>query len=244
MSSRSGTSLAIVCVLCTHALGSPRSDPTAGRAVFTGAASSNPTSIDINPAALGLGVVSEFYIAALGVLDRYSINRDALDIDTGALSAGPDATTNYTASPGGALAMVWHTGADSRITLGFQVLKTSPGERFLENDAFRYHTMGGYHRTVSPLTVAASVRLTKRLFVGVSIAAQSSFLKLRYARDTALEAGRDPDRGIASDCNGEPCGVENPLADELYEIEADSGLFSTSIIAASLQCGVARVAKL
>jgi hypothetical protein len=78
------------------------------------------------------------------------------------------------------------------------------------------------------------VRLTKRLYVGVSIAAQSNFLKLRYARDTALEAGRDPDRGIDSDCNGARCGVENPVADELYEIEADSGLFTTSILAVNL----------
>ena len=210
--------------------------------MFTGAASSNPTSIDINPAAIGLSVVSEVYIAALGVIDRYSIDLDAIDVDTGARSAGPDGATDYIASPGGALSLVGHTGADSRITLGFQVLKTAPGERFVENNAFRYHTMGGYHRTVSPLTIAASVRLTKRLYVGVSIAAQSNFLKLRYARDTALEAGRDPDRGITSDCNGAPCGVENPVADEIYEIEADSGLFSTSIIAVNLGA-VVRIAK-
>ncbi len=243
MSSRpTRTSLAILCVLCAHAFGSPRSDPTAGRAVFTGAATPNPTSIDINPAALGLSVASEFYIAALGVLDRYSIDRDALDVDTGMLSSGADAITAYTASPGGTLAYVWHTGTDSRITLGFQLLKTAPAERFVENDAFRYHTLGGYHRTVSPLTIAASVRLTKRLYVGVSIAAQSNFLKLRYARDTALESGRDPDRGIDSDCSGSPCGVENPFADELYEVEVDSGLLSTAIIAANLGA-VVRIAK-
>ncbi len=242
MSSRSLTSLAIVCVLCAHAHGSPRSDPTIGRAVFTGAATPNATSIDINPASLGLGVRSEFYLAALGVLDRYAIDRDAIDVNSGALSDGPTAVSAWTASPGGTLALVWHTGAESRITLGFEVLRTAPAERFVERNAFRYHTLGGYHRTISPLTIAASVRITKRLYVGVSIAGQANYLKLRYARDTALEAGRDVDRGIDSDCGGAPCGVENPLADEQYEIKADSGLFSTSIIAVNLGA-VVRLAK-
>lgn len=233
MSSRSTrTSLVFVCALCAHALGSPRSDPTSGRAVFTGAATPSATSIDVNPAALGLGVSSELYVALVGALNRYAIDRDAIDVDTGIVSGGPAPVTAYTSSPGVTLAGVYHTGTDSRITLALQ-FKTAPAERFLEHEAFRYHTLGGYHRTAS-LTFGASVRLTRRVYIGVSIAAQSNFLRLRYARDTALEDARDPDRGIDSDCGGARCGVENPLADERYEIATDSGLFSTSIIAVNL----------
>lgn len=234
------TTVAIACTLCAPALGSPRSDPTVARAVFTGAATANATSIDVNPAAIGLGVRSELYFAAIAVLDRYSIDLRALDVNTGALTEGPPGTTDFTTSPGGALGGIFHTGSDSRITLG-GMLRTSPGERFLEEDAFRFHTSGGYHRTVS-LAAAASLRVTNRFFVGVSVALQSNYLKLRYSRDTALEAGRDPDRGITSDCDGAPCGFGNPVAEERYEVEASSDLVSASNVVATLGI-VVRLAK-
>lgn len=209
-----------------------------GRTVFTGAATANPTSIDVNPAALGLGDTTEFYLAALAVVNRYGIDRDGIDINTGAVTDGPAATTDYTASPGGTLAYVYHTGNDGRITLGFEIMRTAPAERFLEREEYRYHTLGGYQRTIAPLAIAASLRLTRRFYIGVSIASQSNFLTLRYARDTALESGRDSERGINSDCNGSVCGVENPAAAERYNIEVDSGLFSTSIISANLGIAV------
>ena len=80
------TWLAMLCCLHASAFASPRSDPTQGRAAFTGASSPNPTSIEINPAALGLGPeLNEFYMAATGVWNRQSIQRRTLDIDSGAL---------------------------------------------------------------------------------------------------------------------------------------------------------------
>lgn len=191
--------------------------------MFTGAASPNPTSLDVNPAALGLGVKRELYLAALGVLDQYSVELDSA-------SGSVDQTTM---SPGGAFAFIWHSGENGRVTLGVGI-RSAPAERFLEDDALRYHVNGGYHRTVSPLALGASVRLSRRLYVGASIAAQSTFLKLRYARDTALEAGRDPDAGVDSDCDGAPCGIGNPLASEDYEVDVDSGLFSTEILVANV----------
>ncbi len=235
--------LSALATLCTvpPALASPRSDPTLGRAVFTGAATANPTAIDINPAALGLGLRSELYIAALAAVNRYSIDRRDLDIDTGVLTDGPSGGAEYTISPGGTIAGVYHSSADSRITIGVQAT-TSPGERFVDRDDLRYHTMGGYYRTLTLPTVAGSVRITRRFYVGVSIGLQRNILRLRYARDTALEAGRDPDRGIDSDCGGSRCGVENPLAQEQYSIEVDSPWFSTSIISANLGIAV-RLAK-
>jgi long-subunit fatty acid transport protein len=229
MSRVSGLAL-LVCASAAHALASPRTDSTVGRAVFTGAATANATSIDLNPAALGLGVKTEIYLAALGVVDRYAIETADASI------------TDYTLAPGGQAAFIWHTGGESRITLALQLAKVSPADRFLEHEALRYHTLGGYHLTVSPLTIAASLRLTERIHVGVSIGGQSTFMKLRYARDSALDAGRDPDRGVDSDCGDAPCGIGNPLAAERYQVEASSGLFSTDVITANLGL-VARVAR-
>lgn len=214
------TCLAMLCAVPAAVLASPRSDPTQGRATFTGAATPHPTSIELNPAALGLGVTDELYLAATGLFDRISIARRTIDLDTGALSDDGRVTANLL-SPGGMLAYVWHSGASGRITLGV-ALHTSPAERFIENEeALRYHTLGGSHRTYAG-SVASSIRLSSRVLVGVSLSLRPSFLELRFARDTALDAGRDPVRGVASDCGGAPCGVENPLAAERYVVDVSS----------------------
>ncbi len=127
------TWLATLCTLGAVAHASPRSDPTQGRAVFTGAATPSPTSIEINPAALGLGIpdVYEAYLAATATLDHLSIDRRSLDIDTGALSPG-DSVSGNLISPGGMAAFVWHSGSGGRVTLGVS-LQSSPAERWLEN---------------------------------------------------------------------------------------------------------------
>lgn len=216
------TWLAALCALGATAHASPRSDPTQGRAVFTGAATPNPTSIEVNPAALGLGIpdVYEAYLAATATLDHISIDRRSLDIDTGALSPG-DSVSGNLISPGGMAAFVWHSGSGGRVTLGVS-LQSSPAERWLENrEALRYHTLGGSYRTYAP-SVASSFRLSGRVHVGISLSVHTSFLRLQFARDTALAAGRDPQRGIASDCNGAPCGIENPAADERYDVDVQT----------------------
>ena len=210
----------MLCALHAIALASPRSDPTQGRAAFTGAATPNPTSIELNPAALGLGVTDEIYLAATGVWNRISIARRTLDIDSGALGDSDDVSANLM-SPGGMIAGVWHSGVNGRITLGI-ALHSSPAEQFIEGEeALRYHTLGGSHRTYAG-SVAGSVRILSRLYAGVTVSVSPSFLKLRYARDTALDAARDPARGIGSDCGGAPCGVENPAATERYSVDVQS----------------------
>lgn len=217
-------SLALLCLLiAAPAHASPRTDPTMGRTVFTGATTWHATSIELNPSALGLGIRDELYISAFAALDRYSIDRAASD--------HVDATL---ASPGGMLAGIWHTGNAGKITLAAH-LRTSPAERFIESeDALRYHVLGGYHRTYAG-GIGASFRVSSKVYFGVSLSAQTSYLKLRYARDTALEAGRDPTRGVDSDCAGAPCGVENRDATETYEVDVNTPLFSASnVIAANV----------
>lgn len=222
----------MLCAFAASAYASPLTDPTAGRAVFTGAVTGNATSIEINPAAVGMGPAraeelkdkpNELYFAAIGTLDRIAIDRRTLDIDTGALGPGAS-VTSYLPSAGGTIAGIWHTGDDDRITL-FAQIHSAPGERFIENEALRYHTAGGYHRTVSAW-LGGSIRFTRRFYFGASVGSRNTYLKLRYARDTALEAARDPGRGVASDCGGAPCGVENPQAEERYEITTAADVFS------------------
>ncbi len=234
------TCLAMLCALHASALASPRSDPTQGRAVFTGASTPNATSIEVNPAALGLGITDEMYLAATAVIDHVAIGRRTLDLGSGTLL--DDGKVSQTlASPGGMFAYVWHSGVGGPVTLGLAV-HSSPAERFIENEnALRYYTLGGSHRTYAG-SVAGSIRLSNRLFVGVTLSLRPSFLKLKYARDTALANAGDPARGIDSDCNGSPCGLENPDATELYDVSVQSDWVALDNVVATVGF-VARVAK-
>jgi hypothetical protein len=228
----------MLCALHASALASPRSDPTQGRATFTGAATPNPTSIEINPAALGLGITDELYLSATGLFDRVSIARRTLDIDTGALGDDGEVKANLL-SAGGMVAGVWHPS--DRITLGL-ALHSSPSERFVEDEeALRYHTLGGSHRTYAA-SLASSFRILSRVHVGVALSLRPSVLKLRFARDTALAAARDPLRGIDSDCGGAPCGVENPEATERYAVDVRSDWIALDNVVATLGL-VVRLAK-
>ena len=218
MSLSRASCLAVLCALHASALASPRTDPTQGRAVFTGAATPSATSIEVNPAALGIGLdarPTEIYLAATATLDHLRITPRTLDINTGALSDGERVSGNLL-SPGGMIAGTWHPS--SRISLGLAI-HSSPAERFIDGEqALRYHTLGGSYRTYAP-SIATSFRLTSRIQLGISLGVHTSFLRLKFARDTALAAGRDPQRGIASDCSGAPCGVGNPAASETYDVD-------------------------
>src|SRR5258706_9923316 len=80
--------LAMVGFAAGDAVASPRSDPTSGRAVFTGATMQSETSIDLDPAAIGPGVTTEwlFYATATSVIDHFTVMRDHLDLAPRALS--------------------------------------------------------------------------------------------------------------------------------------------------------------
>lgn len=211
------------------ALASPRSDPTAGRAVFTGATMPHATSISLDPAALGLGSRNELYLALTSVLQQLDIERRTLDVGTGALAPGASVDDTQLA-PGAGLAFIWQPR--QRLTLGFEA-RVPPSEVHPEgHDPLRYHTLGGGQRTYAA-TAGFSLRLTSALYFGVSVSHENTFVRLRYARDTALEAGRGPG-GIESDCAGAPCGVENPAATELYDADVRSAWLSADNLRVNL----------
>jgi len=135
------TWIAIVCALSARAVASPRTDPTSGRAVFTGAVSPNPTSIDVNPAALGLGIHSEAYVAAVGTLDQYSIDL-----------ATEDAVDTTTVPPGSPDAVVWPRGPEGGRHPGIQTLHLPPGPRALGQYPLRsYPKRGDFCLGVKPV---------------------------------------------------------------------------------------------
>lgn len=200
---------------------SPRSDPTTGRAVFTGATMPHVSSIGLAPAALGLGQFDQVYAAITGVIDQLRI-----DLDKSYLS-GADARPRVRAvelSPGAMLAFIYHLAGD-QVTLGFSA-GTNPAQMFPRGQpALRYHTLGGRERDWLA-SAGGSIKLANDLFFGASVAHQNTFLQLSYARDTAIDRAGDP--GAAPLCSGAPCGIENPEAAERYDLAVRSPTLSTS----------------
>ena len=203
------------CVLAAQAHASPRSDPTTGRAVFTGATMPSATSITLDPAAIGIGPVDEIYVAVAAVLDRIHIDHQSLALDGTLSDAGSLHATPI--GPGGQLAVLWHFG---RVTLGAS-FGSPPVAPYISNqDAIRYHILGGDLRDYVG-AIAASFKVTDDFYFGVSAALDDIRLHLHYLRDTALDNGHGP-RGVDSDCGGHACGVEDPAAAERYDIHARS----------------------
>jgi long-subunit fatty acid transport protein len=228
--------IALVCALAASAVGSPRSDPTTGRAVFTGATLPSATSILLDPAAIGLGTNNELYLASTAVIDRIHIDRKQLDLD-GNLTEGGNVRANEL-GPGAQLAFIWR--AIDRVTLGVS-FGSPPSARFPDNkDPLRYHVLGGSHRDYLA-AIAASFKVTDDFYFGVSAALDDMYLHLHYLRDTALEAGHGR-HGVDSDCGGgQPCGIENPAAAERYDIHVKSlSPFSDYLVNLGLVYQVAR----
>ena len=218
--------VAAVCGLAARAGAEPRMDPTTGRAVFTGATMPHATSIELNPAALAIGVTDESYFAGTGVIDQTSIDTRTQTLDGGALSPGPSVGAN-TFGPGFMIAHVWHFKDRASVGLSFrrtQVELLPSGQA-----ALQYHSLGLDERTYN-VSAAGSARLTDELYIGFSATNVTRYLNMKYARDTALEAGHGPG-GVDSDCGGMPCGLGNPAATEIYEIDVHSKVVSLDTLA-------------
>jgi hypothetical protein len=209
--------LALSCATVS-AWASPRTDPTTGRAVFTGVTLPHATSIELDPAALGLGSVNQLYVAVTGTLEQLRIDLDRLEGD--ALVPGRQVRDNAL-GPGGMVAAIFHAG-DS-LTLGVDA-HIVPAETFPSEPTLQYHVSGGSERDWQA-SVGASYKATGDLFFGASLSHQNTFLRLRYTRDTALDSAQGP---AAVLCNGQPCGIGNPAAAELWDVDVRSPVLSTS----------------
>src|SRR3954452_3318337 len=97
--------LALSCAAAS-AGASPRTDPTTGRAVFTGATMPHATSIGLDPAALGLGELDEVYVAITGVIDQLHI--DLARFQSQDLQSPAARVRDVELSPGAMLAFIYH----------------------------------------------------------------------------------------------------------------------------------------
>ena len=214
-------SVAAAAVPLRIARASPMEDPSAGNAVFSGPTSPHPTSIFINPAALLFSRPGfHLHIGGALVLDQVGIDRQVVDPETGELAGGPSVSTT-TLSPTGGIA-VWRSVLQERAVFG-AMLHTPVIERFIAGeDALRYHILGGTMYQ-GMLSAAGGFKVADWFIFGLGVSLAYSGLHLEMARDTALEAGSGAERGIASDCGGSPCGIENPLASETITVDVASG---------------------
>ncbi|HEX7838712.1 MAG TPA: hypothetical protein VF469_14650, partial [Kofleriaceae bacterium] len=210
--------LALWCAAAS-AWASPRTDPTTGRAVFTGATLPHATSIELDPAALGLGTFNQLYVALTGTLDQLHVDLDRLDGNR--LVPGPR-VRDVEMAPGAMLAFIYHLAGDS-FTLGFDA-HLAPPETFPSNPALSYLVSGGSEQDWQA-SAGVSYKATGDLFFGASLSHQNTFLRLRYARDTALDSAQGPN---LVPCNGAPCGIGNPAAAEGWNVDVRSPIFSTS----------------
>ena len=217
------------------AVASPRADPTSGRAVFTGAASTHPTSLYGNPANLGLEAGWRAYLAGTLTLDQEFIDRRTQDA-SGALSAGP-AVSEVRGSPGGELVITWLPA--ERIAVGMG-MRSAPAEGFMSASGVGYHSLGGKQRDFD-FTFAGTFRVSSRFYFGTALSLSStllpdlakqltyiqSSLRVSFARDTAIAGGT---AGTTASCGAGPCGLGNPEAAERYEIEVSPSATLSSLI--------------
>jgi hypothetical protein len=215
---------------------SPLEDPTAGGAVFSGPTQAHASSIFLNPAALGFASRGlHLHVGGSLRLDSIGIDRRLVDPGTGQLSDG-GSVSSTTWSPGGTIAIYGSVLQDQAV-LGAAV-HTTTFDRFpARQDPLGYHVMGG-HLYQGLLSFAGCFRPADWFMFGLGVSIGYAGLDLDLQRDTALEAGGDPMRGIASDCGGAPCGFENPEATEIYRLHTSTGglggLFAKENIAVSL----------
>lgn len=199
------------------AAGSPLGDPAIERAVFSGTTAAQPDSLLLNPAALSLGPSGLFFHASASAdVDWVRIDRRTIDPATGDLAGGPT-VTDTPLSPGAAVGVY---GVGAEFAVGAQVV-VPQGERFVDvGDAGGYHARGGRHQEYM-LALGGAYR-RRGLAFGATFRVAPTELTLRFDRDTALDAARDPARGIESDCGGAPCGLEHPAARERYRVDAST----------------------
>ena len=210
----------VLVVAATPGHAAPGDDPGVGAAVFTGATLPHPSSLVGNPAAMPLGQPGNHLAASGGLtLGVLRIDRAQIDVATGALRDGPSATPT-TLSPAGALA---YWSASRKFAFGIAV-DAGPGDAFADSDgdagsqaALRWTSTGGRYRASNLISAALGYGFTSSIYLGAAISYTRTHLEFGFDRDTALAGGRD---GLASDCDGAPCGLENPAAAEHVELDA------------------------
>ncbi len=228
--------VASLALSASMASASPMEDTSLGGAVFTGPTQGHASSFFVNPAALGLsGTGWHLHVGGSARLNSIYVDRDVIGLDGQQEAAG--SVKRHTISPGGIIAAYFSVREDAaRFGLAFS---TPTLERFPEGrNALGYHSEGG-QLLQGMLTMAGSYRIGGSIIFGIGFSLGYSTLNLKFSRDSVLDGGSDSVTGINSDCGGLPCGYQNPLARERYDVDVGSqaplqGLFALKNISASI----------
>ncbi len=223
-----------VAALTAPAVASPAEDPATDGVVFAGVTGIDPANAKTNPAAL-LRLPPGLYLFTIGTvaLDQLTIQRRLVAADDGTLSNGPEVSgTTIGAGVAGGVIIFLVPGVAIAATSALR-----PPAETLADDRVGYQTRGSRLRRIDWFTIAGAVRVTSRIFVGVAVAGAARHQRLGFFRDAALEAGRDPIRGVASDCGGTPCGLEHAAAREAWRVDVgqdnplDSVVYTVGVMA-------------
>lgn len=207
--------LALVAATLAPARAAPGDTPSVDGAVFAGVTGADPANINGNPAALVRLVPGiQGFVIATGAYDRVTIDRRTVDATTGALSPA-GAISDATVGAGAMLGVTFEFKG-TRITA---ISALRPPDETIDDPAVAYHTRGTRSRRVDYVAFAGGLRLTRWLYLGLSVAVGDRRDVVTFARDSALDAGTDPARGIGSDCGGAPCGLDDPAARELWHVD-------------------------
>jgi long-subunit fatty acid transport protein len=214
--------------------GSPL-ETSSGNAVFSGVTNPHPSSLFYNPAAMGLVRPGQHWFLGADLrIDSFRIARQTYDLTAQTFSPGPTVAA-ATFSPGG-MAAFYSSVADQGV-FGLAI-HTPVWEEFIANrPALGYHVLGGrIWQTL--LTLAGTYKASSRIHFGLGLSVGFTRFQLDLARDTALEAGSNPNRGVQSSCGPGPCGLENPAATQVYRINVGTqgltGLFAAKNLSLSL----------
>lgn len=217
-------------------LASPFGFGRVGDLQFAGPASTDLSSVHWNPAAVGARGGLELAVTLGGQMTALSWARTPIDPATGLPASGsPGARAFATArgngnrltpspfAPGGFLGFSLSLG--TRISFGLAAYTPfADRAHFADPDgetSARYHTVSTDLRHLA-LVPAVSLRIAAGVRLGVTFGSLFSGARVVVDEDTALS------RPAATDCGGVPCGVENPLAAERYDLASGFGLLERS----------------
>jgi hypothetical protein len=216
-----------------RAVAAPLDEPFVGGMGFSGPTDGDPGAVYWNPAALGLARGFQILFAGSGRYTTTTVHRQGIDPSTGQPNGqpGPSVTANnlsqplqWPPGPGTYLGLSSDLGSD-RFALAFAAYMP-----FLQqlryplsptgDEPTRYHALTIDLRNLA-LVPALAIRFGSDFRIGLAPGFLFSTGHLLFAEDTALDNGYP---GLASLCNGQPCGVENPAAAARYDISSGQGI--------------------
>lgn len=200
--------IALLSPLSAHAYPffAPRPIPNA----IAGPADPHVAAIFYNPAALG--PLRGVHLHLEGSARLHEGRVDRATNPTGEPTSTPINFQDFDSFAG----VSWDLNTDS-FTVGLATYTPLVDISEYGDTPLRYHAM--HHRFFQlEESAAAALRISSRFYVGAAANFAEDWIDYRFARDTALQGGSALVSEPNSQCNGMPCGFENPLARQIMRL--------------------------